>query len=145
MRSLWPLASGRSRFAALGWRSFALASDVGPAVCASLGIRLAVPCIPRHSIGRGCFSIPAVLASELPTRAVGPPNTHMCPPQHSTWVSARMGFVPIPLFCLVVRVVGHDVWPLLNGRHPSGVLLCTLVWLVACALKLLTTITLLGF
>jgi hypothetical protein len=60
-------------------------------------------------------------------------------------VSARMGFVPIPLLCLVVRVVGHDVWPMLNLRHPSGWLLCFLIWVTLCALKLLTTITLVGF
>ena len=67
------------------------------------------------------------------------------PHEHSTSVSARMGFVPIPLLCLVIRVIGHDVWPLLNARHPSGWLLCLLVWLVAFVLKLLTTVTLLGF
>jgi len=66
------------------------------------------------------------------------------PHEHSTSVSSRMGFVPIPLFCLVVRVVGHDVWPLLNARLPSGWLICLLAWLVAFALKLLTSVTLLG-
>ena len=72
-------------------------------------------------------------------------NGGAMPHEYTLPVSARMGFVPIPLLCLLVRVVGHDVWPQLNVRHPSGVLLCILVWLVFCALKLFTTITLLGF
>ncbi len=60
-------------------------------------------------------------------------------------IAARMGFVPIPLLCLVVRVVGHDVWPTLNMKHSSGWLLCFLLWLVLCQLKVLTGVTLLGY
>ena len=60
-------------------------------------------------------------------------------------VCARMGFVPIPLLCLVVRIVGHDVYPSLDMLHPSGWLLCLLIWLACCALKVLTSIALLGF
>ena len=67
------------------------------------------------------------------------------PHEYTIPVSARMGFAPIPLLCLMVRVIGHDVWPMLNVRHPSGWLLCFLVWLSFCALKVLTTVTLLGF
>uniref|UniRef100_A0A7S0J7C5 Uncharacterized protein n=1 Tax=Calcidiscus leptoporus TaxID=127549 RepID=A0A7S0J7C5_9EUKA len=59
-------------------------------------------------------------------------------------VTSRMGFVPIPLFVLVIRVVAQDVRPALELRHPSGWLLCVLVWLVFCALKVLVSILLLG-
>ena len=60
-------------------------------------------------------------------------------------VATRMGFVPIPLLCLVVRVVGSDVWPLLELRSPSGPLFCILLWLAFCALKLLTSICIVGW
>ena len=56
-----------------------------------------------------------------------------------------MGFVPLPLLCLVIRVVGHDVAPRLYFGHPSGLILCVLVWFVLCFVKVLTSITLLGF
>lgn len=59
-------------------------------------------------------------------------------------VATRMGFVPIPLLCLVIRVVGNDVWPLLEMRSPSGPLFCFLLWLTFCALKVLTSICILG-
>jgi hypothetical protein len=60
-------------------------------------------------------------------------------------VSSRMGFQPIPLLCLLVRVVGHDVLPALELRHPSGWLLLVVAWLNLVALKILTSILLLGF
>lgn len=60
-------------------------------------------------------------------------------------VSAQMGFVPLPLFCLVVRVVGNDVFPMLELQHWSGPLLLILLWLVFCALKLLLSMRVLGF
>jgi hypothetical protein len=60
-------------------------------------------------------------------------------------VSARMGFVPLPIFCLVVRVIGNDVVPTLELQHSSGPLLLILSWLVFCALKLLTSMGVLGF
>jgi hypothetical protein len=60
-------------------------------------------------------------------------------------VCARMGFVPIPLLCLVVRIVGRDVYPSLDMRHPSGWVLVGLLWLTCCALKVLTSMTLLGY
>ena len=50
----------------------------------------------------------------------------------------------IPLLCLLVRVMGNDVWPALELRHPSGWLLCVLGWLVLMALKVLTGIVALG-
>ena len=56
-----------------------------------------------------------------------------------------MGFVPLPLLCLVIRVVGHDVMPRVYLGHPSGWLLCALIWLVLCAVKILTSVTLLGY
>ena len=56
-----------------------------------------------------------------------------------------MGFVPIPLLCLVVRIVGRDVVPGLDMGHPSGWLLVTLLWLACCATKVLTSMTLLGY
>jgi hypothetical protein len=56
-----------------------------------------------------------------------------------------MGFVPLPLFCLVVRVIGNDVFPMLELQHSSGPLLLILSWLVFCALKLLTSMGVLGF
>jgi hypothetical protein len=60
-------------------------------------------------------------------------------------VCARMGFVPIPLLCLVVRIVGRDVYPSLDMGHPSGWLLVALIWLACCATKVLTSMTLLGY
>ena len=63
----------------------------------------------------------------------------------SAAAAARMGFVPLPLLCLVIRVVGHDVAPRLYFGHPSGLILCVLVWFVLCFVKVLTSITLLGF
>ena len=65
--------------------------------------------------------------------------------ERSSPIAARMGFVPIPLLCLVVRVVGHDVWPTLNLKHSSGWLLAILIWTVLVMLKVLTGITLLGY
>jgi len=59
--------------------------------------------------------------------------------------ASRMGFVPLPLLCLIVRVLGHDVVPRLYLGHPSGWLLCFLLWVVLCMLKVLTAITLLGY
>jgi len=67
------------------------------------------------------------------------------PGEFSMPVARRMGFVPLPLLCLVVRVVGHDVAPRLYLGHPSGWLLCGLIWIVLCFVKVLTSITLLGF
>ena len=66
------------------------------------------------------------------------------PGEYSAPVVARMGFVPIPLLCLVVRVLGHDVLPRLYFGHPSGWLVCFLVWLVLCLVKVLTSLLLLG-
>ena len=43
-----------------------------------------------------------------------------------------------------IRVVGHDLAPRLYFGHPSGALLCLLLWLVLCGVKMLTSITLLG-
>ena len=60
-------------------------------------------------------------------------------------VTRRLGFVPLPLLCLVLRVVGHDVAPRIYMGHPSGWLLCLLSWLVLCFVKVLTSITLTGF
>jgi len=60
-------------------------------------------------------------------------------------VSSRMGFVPLPLFCLVVRVIWNDVLPVLELQHSSGPLLLILSWLVFCGLKLLTSMSVLGF
>mmetsp|Transcript_63223 Transcript_63223/g.105213 ORF Transcript_63223/g.105213 Transcript_63223/m.105213 type:complete len:522 (+) Transcript_63223:115-1680(+) len=60
-------------------------------------------------------------------------------------VSSRMGFVPIPLLCLVLRVSGNDVWPLMQLRHWSGWLMALLLWLSLCALKVFISIVLLGF
>lgn len=65
--------------------------------------------------------------------------------EHSTPVASRMGFVPVPLLCLVLRVVGHDVIPRFYFGHPSGWALCLVVWLLLCFLKVLTGITLLGY
>lgn len=83
------------------------------------------------------------------TRQSAPPmaddHTLTSPGEFSTPVARRMGFVPLPLLCLVVRVVGHDVTPRLYLGHPSGWLLCLLIWLVLCFIKVLTSITLLGF
>ena len=59
-------------------------------------------------------------------------------------LATRMGLQPIPLLCLLVRVMGNDVWPALELRHPSGWLLCVLGWLVLMALKVLTGIVALG-
>jgi energy-converting hydrogenase Eha subunit G len=56
-----------------------------------------------------------------------------------------MGFVPIPLLCLVVRIVGRDVYPSLDMAHPSSWLLVLLIWLACCATKVLTSMTLLGY
>ena len=67
------------------------------------------------------------------------------PGEYSAPVAARMGFVPLPLLCLVIRVVGHDVAPRLYLGHPSGWLVCLLIWLVLCFVKVLTSITLLGY
>ena len=64
--------------------------------------------------------------------------------EFSTLPAARMGFVPLPLLCLVIRVVGLDVAPRLYFGHPSGALLCLLIWLVLCFVKMLTSVTLLG-
>lgn len=64
--------------------------------------------------------------------------------EFSAPAAARMGFVPVPLLCLVIRVVGHDLAPRLYFGHPSGALLCLLLWLVLCGVKMLTSITLLG-
>jgi len=59
-------------------------------------------------------------------------------------VTARMGFVPIPLLCLLVRVVANDIWPSLDFRHASTWLLCLLCWVVCCAFKVLINLLLLG-
>jgi hypothetical protein len=67
------------------------------------------------------------------------------PGEFSTPVAGRMGFVPLPLLCLVVRVLGHDVAPRVYLGHPSGWLMCFLLWLSLCFVKVLTGITLLGF
>ena len=47
--------------------------------------------------------------------------------------------------CLVVGIVGRDVYPSLDMRHPSGWVLVGLLWLTCCALKVLTSMTLLGY
>jgi len=60
-------------------------------------------------------------------------------------VAARMGFVPLPLFCLAIRVFGNEVLPTLALHHSSGPLLLLLTWLLFCALKLLISIAVLGF
>ena len=81
-----------------------------------------------------------------PTRARATGGAaHAEPGEFSAPAAARMGFVPLPLLCLVIRVVGHDVAPRLYFGHPSGVLLCILVWLVLCFIKVLTSVALLGF
>lgn len=67
------------------------------------------------------------------------------PSDFSSLPASRMGFVPLPLLCLVIRVVGHDVMPRVYLGHPSGWLLCALIWLVLCAVKILTSVTLLGY
>ena len=67
------------------------------------------------------------------------------PGEYSTPVAGRMGFVPLPLLCLVVRVLSHDVAPRLYLGHASGWGVCVLLWLVLCLVKLLTSITLLGY
>uniref|UniRef100_A0A7S2G4J5 Protein TAPT1 homolog n=1 Tax=Haptolina brevifila TaxID=156173 RepID=A0A7S2G4J5_9EUKA len=67
------------------------------------------------------------------------------PSEHSAPVASRMGFVPVPLLCLVLRVLGHDVLPRIYFGHPSGWMLCLLIWLLFCFLKVLTSITLLGY
>jgi hypothetical protein len=72
-------------------------------------------------------------------------RTYANPSDFSALPAARMGFMPLPLLCLVVRVVGHDVIPRLYLGHPSGWLLCALIWLVLCLVKILTSITLLGY
>ncbi|EOD29369.1 hypothetical protein EMIHUDRAFT_353305, partial [Emiliania huxleyi CCMP1516] len=67
--------------------------------------------------------------------------------------AARMGFVPLPLFCLAIRVFGNEalptlaitVLPTLALHHSSGPLLLLLTWLLFCALKLLISIAVLGF
>ena len=92
---------------------------------------------------------------------------------HAMAIAARIGFVPIPLLCLLVKVLGTDVYGMTNLRHPSGWALCVLAWLCMCghpvsrpparptppthppnpaapvcrrcALKMLTSILLLGF
>ena len=79
-----------------------------------------------------------------PRRAGAPGRRARDPSDFSSLPAARMGFVPIPLLCLVIRVVGHDVTPRLYLGHPSGWLLCLLLWVVLCFLKILTSITLLG-
>ena len=64
--------------------------------------------------------------------------------EFSAPAASRMGFVPLPLLCLVIRVVGHDVAPRFYFGHPSGLLLCLLIWLVLCFVKTLTSVALLG-
>lgn len=64
--------------------------------------------------------------------------------EFSALPAARMGFGPLPLLCLVIRVVGHDVAPRLYLGHSSGWALALLVWLVLCLAKVLTSIVVLG-
>ena len=83
---------------------------------------------------------------EMAARAATADDGQMTSPgEFSTPVAGRMGFVPLPLLCLVVRVLGHDVVPRVYLGHPSGWLLCFLLWLSLCFVKVLTGITLLGF
>lgn len=96
---------------------------------------IAIFCADLHSSVRKCTN------GEQSEPRAGGGMAH----EHSTAVTARMGFVPIPLLCLVIRVFGHDVWPLLHLRHASGVLLVLLIWLCACALKFLSSLLLLGY
>ena len=51
---------------------------------------------------------------------------------HAMAIAARIGFVPIPLLCLLVKVLGTDVYGMTNLRHPSGWALCVLAWLCMC-------------
>ena len=51
---------------------------------------------------------------------------------HAMAIAARIGFVPIPLLCLLVKVLGTDVYGMTNLRHPSGWALCVLGWLCMC-------------
>ena len=37
---------------------------------------------------------------------------------HAMAIAARIGFVPIPLLCLLVKVLGTDVYGMTNLRHP---------------------------
>jgi len=83
---------------------------------------------------------------EMAARAAMADDGQMTSPgEFSTPVAGRMGFVPLPLLCLVVRVLGHDVAPRVYLGHPSGWLMCFLLWLSLCFVKVLTGITLLGF
>ncbi len=59
-------------------------------------------------------------------------------------LTARFGFTPMPLFCLLMLVINNDVLPCLDLSHPSGWILLLLLWLVFCLAKLLTSIAVLG-
>ena len=83
----------------------------------------AAPPRPQRSGAGGASRVPA------------PPRSDAA--DQTTRAAARMGFQPLPLLCLVIRVVGHDVAPRLYLGHPSGMLLCVLIWLVLCFLKVI--------
>jgi len=79
----------------------------------------------------------------ISTDVVG--HMQSCRHEPLTAVGSRMGFIPLPLLCIVVRVLGNDVFPLLDMRHSSGWLLCLLLWLTICALKVLVSVAILGW
>ena len=68
------------------------------------------------------------------------PKRLLCSATHVLWAT-RLDLGS----CLVVRIVGRDVYPSLDMRHPSGWVLVGLLWLTCCALKVLTSMTLLGY
>ncbi|XP_072026078.1 transmembrane anterior posterior transformation protein 1 homolog isoform X2 [Amphiura filiformis] len=59
---------------------------------------------------------------------------------HSDIVSRRMGFIPLPLACLVYRIVSQSV----NLHGVAGVVLVILVYICLTAIKVLNSIVLLG-
>ena len=98
---------------------------------------------------------PADAAADRPPKPPAKPGHVMFSPRvprgdtgsesdFSALPAARMGFGPLPLLCLVIRIVGHDVAPRLYFGHASGWALAALVWVALCLLKVLTSIVVLG-
>lgn len=59
---------------------------------------------------------------------------------HSDQVSRRMGFIPLPLSVLLIRILAQS----LNIRSPAGLALLGLAYLALVSLKLLNSLLLLG-
>jgi hypothetical protein len=111
------------------------------------GADTASPSAAASSAASSSSAAAAAPTAPSKTKRLGrTPRADGCSPsEFSALPAARMGFVPLPLLCLVIRVVGHDVAPRLFLGHPSGWLLVLLIWLVLCFIKVLTSITLLGY